>query len=148
MSRFHSPEHYYVTLFHELIHSTGHPSRLNREGIANFDRFGSERYSKEELVAEIGSAFLCAHTGISKPEIETKATAYLQNWIATLKGDSRLIVSAAAQPQHAADMILGTQTDQRTQDTEHRPANSARSSATSGALRLTVSADFQAPAIQ
>lgn len=96
MSRFHSSEHYYATLFHELVHSTGHVSRLNREGITNFDRFGSERYSKEELVAEIGSAFLCAHTGISKPEIETNTTAYLQSWIEALKGDSRLIVSAAA----------------------------------------------------
>ena len=118
MSRFHSSEYYYATLFHELVHSTGHTSRLNREGIANFDRFGSERYSKEELVAEIGSAFLCAHTGIGKPEIETNNTAYLRSWIETLKGDSRLIVSAAAQAQHAADMILGTQTEEQSQDSE------------------------------
>lgn len=115
-SRFHSSEHYYTTLFHELIHSTGHSSRLDREGIANFDRFGSERYSKEELIAEIGSAFLCAHTGISKPEIETNTTAYLQSWIASLKGNSRLIVSAAAQAQRAVDMILGTQIEERSQE--------------------------------
>jgi antirestriction protein ArdC len=119
MSRFHSSEFYYATLFHEMVHSTGHPSRLNREGIANFDKFGSERYSKEELVAEIGSAFLCGHTGIAKPEIESNTTAYLQNWTAALKGDSRLIVSAAAQAQHAVDMILGTPVEEPAQDSDH-----------------------------
>lgn len=58
------------------------------------------------------------HTGISKPEIETNTTAYLQSWISTLKGDARLIVSAAAQAQHAVDMILGTQTEEQSQDSE------------------------------
>ncbi|HWX54843.1 MAG TPA: ArdC-like ssDNA-binding domain-containing protein [Verrucomicrobiae bacterium] len=108
MSRFLSAENYYATLFHEMIHSTGHASRLARPGIIEFDRFGSQQYSREELIAEIGSAFLCGHAGISKPEIQENTTAYLQNWIAELKGDSRLIVSAAAQAQHAADMVLGT----------------------------------------
>jgi antirestriction protein ArdC len=106
IERFHSAEHYYATLFHELVHSTGHPSRLNRPGVANFDRFGSEQYSKEELIAECGAAFLCGHTGIANESVERNATAYLQNWIAVLKGDSRLIVSAAAQAQRAVDMIL------------------------------------------
>ncbi|HET6844830.1 MAG TPA: ArdC-like ssDNA-binding domain-containing protein [Candidatus Angelobacter sp.] len=115
-SRFVSSEHYYATLFHELIHSTGHASRLNRDGISSFDKFGSERYSKEELIAEIGSAFLCGHTGINKPEIEQQTTAYLQGWIAKLKGDSRLVVSAAAQAQHAADMILGACSEEQPED--------------------------------
>lgn len=106
IERFHSVEHYYATLFHELMHSTGHPSRLNRPGVANFDRFGSEQYSKEELIAECGAAFLCGHTGIANESVERNATAYLQNWIALLKGDSRLIVSAAAQAQRAVDIIL------------------------------------------
>jgi antirestriction protein ArdC len=106
IERFHSAEHYYVTLFHELVHSTGHPSRLNRLGVANFDRFGSEQYSKEELIAECGAAFLCGHTGIANESVERNATAYLQNWIAALRGDSRLIVSAASQAQRAVDMIL------------------------------------------
>jgi antirestriction protein ArdC len=70
------------------------------------------------MVAEIGSAFLCAHTGISKPELETNTTAYLQSWIETLKGDPRLIVSAAAQAQRAVDMILGTQPEEQFQDSE------------------------------
>jgi|SRR5579859_1848179 len=122
VSRFRSAEFYYAILFHELIHSTGHESRLNREGVANLDTFASERYSKEELIAEIGSAFLCGHAGISKPEIEQNTTAYLQNWIAALKGDSRLIVSAAAQAQHAADMILGSSAEQQdAQDTDQLP---------------------------
>ncbi len=121
VSRFSSAEFYYAILFHELIHSTGHQSRLNREGVTTLDKFGSERYSKEELIAEIGSAFLCGHAGISKPEIEQNTTAYLQNWIAALKGDSRLVISAAAQAQHAADMILGTATEQEAQDIEQLP---------------------------
>lgn len=106
IERFHSAEHYYATLFHELVHSTGHPSRLNRPGVANFDRFGSEQYSREELIAECGAAFLCGHTGITNESVERNAAAYLQNWITALKGDSRLIVSAAAQAQRAVDMIL------------------------------------------
>jgi antirestriction protein ArdC len=109
MSRFLSAENYYATLFHEMIHSTGHASRLARPGIIEFDRFGSQQYSREELIAEIGSAFLCGHAGSSKPEIEQNTTAYLQNWITELKGDSRLIISAAAQAQNAVDMILGVQ---------------------------------------
>lgn len=110
IERFHSAEQYYATLFHELVHSTGHPSRLNRPGVANFDRYGSEQYSKEELVAECGAAFLCGHTGIANESVERNATAYLQNWIAALKGDSHLIVSAAAQAQRAVDMILNQST--------------------------------------
>jgi len=92
--------------YRHKVHSTGHPSRLNRPGVANFDRFGSEQYSKEELIAECGAAFLCGHTGIANESVERNAAAYLQNWIAALKGDSRLIVSAAAQAQRAVAMIL------------------------------------------
>jgi antirestriction protein ArdC len=116
LSRFDSQEHFFATIYHELIHSTGHASRLNREAITTGARFGSESYSREELIAEIGSAFLCGHTGINKPEIEENTTAYLQNWIAVLKGDSRLVVSAAAHAQHAADMILGTAEKEQTED--------------------------------
>jgi antirestriction protein ArdC len=127
MSRFRSPEHYYATLFHEIIHSTGHASRLARPGITDFDRFGSQQYSREELIAEIGSAFLCGHAGISKPEIEQNTTAYLQNWIAELKGDSRLIVSAAAQAQHGADMVLRVcHSDERTGQLPEQEASPAQ----------------------
>lgn len=93
--------------FHELAHATGHPSRLNRfELEANDHKFGSESYSKEELVAELTAAMLCGHCGISPAVIENSA-AYCQSWIAGLKGDSRLIVSAASAAQKASDYIQG-----------------------------------------
>ena len=104
-SAFHSAEEYYSTLFHELTHSTGHPSRVGREGIMNHNPFGSEDYSKEELVAEMGAAMLCGVAGIESQTLDNSA-AYLQTWINKLKSDSRLIVSAASQAQKAADYIL------------------------------------------
>ena len=70
-----SPAAYYATLFHELIHSTGHESRLNREGIANANRSDDIRYAQEELVAEMGAAFLCALTGVETPDLTSNSTA-------------------------------------------------------------------------
>jgi antirestriction protein ArdC len=99
-------EEFYSTLFHELTHSTGHKSRIGREGIENLNEFGSESYSKEELIAEMGAAMLCGVTGISPAVIENNA-AYLQCWINRLKGDSKLLLSAASQAQKASDYILG-----------------------------------------
>jgi len=104
---FNSSEGYYATLFHELTHSTGHASRIGREGIENLNEFGSESYSKEELVAEMGSAMLCGVAGIAPATLENSA-AYLQNWLERLKADSRLLVSAASQAQKACDYIRGT----------------------------------------
>ncbi len=104
-SAFHSSEEYYATVFHELTHSTGHSSRLSREGILNHNPFGSDDYSKEELVAEMGAAMLCGVAGIESHTIENSA-AYLQTWITRLQSDVRLIVSAASQAQKAADYIL------------------------------------------
>jgi antirestriction protein ArdC len=106
-SLFNSAEEYYSTLFHELTHSTGHPSRVGREGIEVLNTFGSESYSKEELIAEMGAAMLCGVTGIAPATIENSA-AYLQSWISRLKGDSKLLVSAASAAQKAADYIRGT----------------------------------------
>jgi len=104
-SAFHSAEEYYSTFFHELTHSTGHPSRVGREGIMEHNPFGSEDYSKEELVAEMGAAMLCGVAGVASRTLGNSA-AYLQSWISKLKSDSRLIVSAASQAQKAADYIL------------------------------------------
>lgn len=87
-------EEYYGTLFHELTHSTGHSKRLDRGLDTELTPFGSPDYSREELVAEMGAAFLCAAAGISPPTIEQSA-AYLQGWIDVLKGDRRLVVNAA-----------------------------------------------------
>jgi antirestriction protein ArdC len=103
---FQSQAEYYSTLFHELTHSTGHPKRLGREGIDKIQPFGSEDYSKEELVAEMGSAMLCGVAGIEQATISNSA-AYLRSWITRLKADSRLVVSAARAAQEAADYIRG-----------------------------------------
>jgi antirestriction protein ArdC len=102
--RFTTRPGYYSTLFHELAHSTGHGSRLDRQ-IAN--NFGSNPYAKEELIAEMASAYLCAHAGIEQSIIENQA-AYLAGWIEALKGDARLAVQAASAAQKAANYILAT----------------------------------------
>lgn len=102
-----SAEAYYSTLFHELTHSTGHTSRLNRfEENSTDHQFGSESYSREELIAEMGAAMLSGIAGISQATLNSSAS-YLQSWINRLKSDSRLIVSAASHAQKAADYILG-----------------------------------------
>jgi antirestriction protein ArdC len=104
---FESPESWYSILFHELTHSTGHEKRLARfEGPDQF-LFASTSYSKEELVAEMGAAFLCGETGISQ-DVENSA-AYLASWLRALRQskNSRLIVEAAGKAQKAADLILG-----------------------------------------
>ena len=102
---FDAPEAYYSTLFHELGHSTGHTSRLNRKGVAETALFGSFTYGQEELVAEMTSAFLCSHCHISQPVIDNQA-AYIGSWVKTIKSDIKLAVVAAAQAQKAADFIL------------------------------------------
>ena len=103
-------EEYYSTLFHELSHATGHPSRLDRPGAANTAAFGSADYSREELVAEMGAAFLSGHCAIETATIENSA-AYIAGWLRRLRDDHRLVVTAAAQAQKAADYILGTTFD-------------------------------------
>lgn len=112
LQQFDSAEEYYSALFHELGHSTGHESRLNRHGITGMHPFGAKEYSKEELVAEMTSAFLCAHCGIASSTLENSA-AYLQGWLKTLRADKRLLISAAAQAQKAADFILNKQTTEQ-----------------------------------
>ena len=103
---FRSAAGYYATMFHELGHSTGHTSRLNRTTVTQNARFGSETYSREELVAELTSAFLCQTIGLDNSTVENSA-AYCQGWLSALKGDSKFIVVAAAQAQRAADYIRG-----------------------------------------
>jgi antirestriction protein ArdC len=105
-SCFNSVEEYYSTLFHELTHSTGHLRRLNRPSLTDFDRFGDQNYSREELVAEMGAAFLAGYCGIENRTFNNSAS-YLANWLDALKNDSRMIVVAASQAQKAADLILG-----------------------------------------
>jgi len=103
---FHSSEEYYATQFHELAHSTGHAKRLHRGNFDNPVSFASESYSKEELIAEMTAAMLCGVAGIEQKTLNNSA-AYLKTWIARLKSDSRLLVSASSQSQKAADFIQG-----------------------------------------
>ena len=103
---FMSSEAYYSTIFHELSHSTGHPDRLNRKTLVAGAPFRSPTYSREELVAEMGAAFLCAEAGIQDPTIENSA-AYINGWLKYLSSDPRTLLVAGAQAQKAADYILG-----------------------------------------
>jgi len=101
---FTSTQAFATTLFHELTHSTGHKSRLNRDEVGS-GRFGSETYGKEELIAEMGAGMIAASVGID-PDYPQSA-AYLRSWLEALKDDKRLLVSAAARAQKAADHVLG-----------------------------------------
>ncbi len=103
---FRSPQEYYSTLFHELSHATGHQKRLARPTLMDLCPFGSTNYSKEELVAEMGAAFLCGHCGIENTTVDNSA-AYIGSWLTRLRNDKTLVILAAAQAQKAADYILG-----------------------------------------
>ena len=98
---------YYSTTFHELTHSTGHKNRLNRLESGTVAAFGSETYSKEELVAEIGSASLMNIVGIETPKTFKNSTAYIQSWLQVLKNDNKFIVSASSRAEKAVNCILG-----------------------------------------
>ncbi len=103
-SLFPKAEHYYSVLFHELTHSTGHASRLDRATLRDLLTFGDTNYSKEELCAEMGAAYLCSIAGIANETVNDSA-AYIQGWLCRLRHDKRLLVQAAAQAQKAADFI-------------------------------------------
>jgi antirestriction protein ArdC len=97
-----------ATTLHEISHSVGHEKRLAREGITEVAPFGSPVYSREELVAELSAAFLCAEAGISNAVIRNQA-AYLAGWLSRFRDDRKLIIHAAAQAQRAVDYILNRQ---------------------------------------
>jgi antirestriction protein ArdC len=103
---FTDPESYYATLLHELTHWTRHPSRLDRE--FGRKRWGDEGYAAEELVAELGAAFLCADLAIT-PEPRADHASYIASWRDVLKNDKRAIFTAAAHAQRAADYLHGLQ---------------------------------------
>jgi antirestriction protein ArdC len=103
---FKKADHFYSVLGHEAIHLTGHPSRCNRE-LRN--RFGSALYAAEELVAELGSAFLAAELQL-QTEPRTENAPYIENWLRVLKNDKRAIFTAAGKAQQAVDWLLSRQT--------------------------------------
>ena len=102
-------EAYYSTLLHELTHWTGHKSRLARLELKN--RYGSEGYAFEELVAELGAAFACQSLGITTIPREDHA-AYIQSWLKVLQGDNKAVFRAAAEAQKALDFLQGLQSTQ------------------------------------
>jgi antirestriction protein ArdC len=97
-------EKFYAVAFHEVTHSTGHASRCGREGLVNFDHFGSERYAREELTAEMGSAMLCAIAGIETAF--ANSAAYIASWLRALRDDRTLVSRAATEAGRAVDYIL------------------------------------------
>jgi antirestriction protein ArdC len=103
LNKFESSEYYYAVMFHELTHWTGGKSRLDR---IESTSFGSDPYAKEELIAEIGSAFLCHQTGIENASIIENEKAYIQGWSERLQKEPKLIIQAASAAQKAVDLIL------------------------------------------
>ena len=97
---------WYSTTFHELSHSSGHKSRLNRLQTNAIASFGSEEYSREELCAEISSATLMSIAGIETPKTFRNSTAYIQNWLQVLRNDNKFIVSASSKAEKAVNYIL------------------------------------------
>ena len=102
--QFKSMEERYSTAFHELAHSTGHRSRLNR--LRATSHFGNESYSKEELVAEITATALMNYAGLETQSTFRNSTAYIQNWLTALRNDKRIIVSASGAASKAFDFIV------------------------------------------
>lgn len=106
--QFDSQAEFYSTIFHELTHSTGHKSRLNRfADDTKLAAFGSPDYSKEELVAEIGSAASLHRLGIETPDSFQNSTAYIQGWLTALSNDNRMLVGASSRAAKAVDLIFG-----------------------------------------
>lgn len=97
---FESREEYYSSLFHEIIHWTGHPSRLNR----STGRYGTKEYAYEELIAEIGSAYLCSLCGIANKIIDNQ-TSYIQGWIRLMKENPRIIMEASKEAGRAVEIV-------------------------------------------
>lgn len=103
--QFHTAEGFYSTLFHEGAHATGHQTRLNRDGVTQTILFGREAYSREELVAEFASAFLCAEVGLVK-QVENQV-GYIKGWLKALHNDPNMLMWSASRAEKAANHILG-----------------------------------------
>jgi antirestriction protein ArdC len=116
MERFDNSESYYDTLFHEIIHWTGHKKRLNRPEITkNNIEYGSPEYTLEELTAEIGASFLGSMTGIAE-KVEEDNTAYIKQWLKVLKNDRKYIVIASSKAQKGVEYILNEHKTEREVD--------------------------------
>lgn len=105
LKQFRSTTGFYETLFHELTHSTGHESRLNR--LSKDAKFGNDAYAKEELIAEIGAASILSLLGMETEASFQNNAAYIQSWLRALKNDKKMIVSAAGKAEKAINLIMG-----------------------------------------
>lgn len=113
LEQFENAAGYYGTAFHELTHSTGHKTLLNRFGDnAAVAEFGSDCYSREELVAEIGACSILHELGLESHKTFRNSAAYIQGWLRALKNDKRMIVSAASRAEKAIRLILNHKEDQ------------------------------------
>jgi antirestriction protein ArdC len=120
-STFRSQEDYYHTIYHEMTHASGHSSRLDREGVTERAKFGSENYSKEELIAELGAAFLSNEAGILDLVRFENSAAYLASFVSKFENDPRMVVSAASQAQRASDFIMGIEQKESLQECQVSP---------------------------
>lgn len=125
LASFDKEQEYYSTLFHEMVHSTGHESRLGRK----FGRQGTKEYAFEELIAELGASYLCAEAGTLYFTLNNSA-AYLKHWLSRLQDimseDKKFFLMAAAKAQAAADFILDVKEDKREEATEPKPAKAVK----------------------
>lgn len=113
---FNSDSAYYCVAFHELIHSTGHASRLNRNEVMDGNTFGNHDYSIEELVAEMGAVYLCNEIGLDT--MFDNSLAYLKSWLSTFKDDVKLLVTASGRAQKAVDYMLNIDNSPKKDDDE------------------------------
>ena len=108
--QFENANDYYSVAFHEAAHSTGHTSRLNRDIGAS--SFGTQKYSREELVAEMAAAMLMNEVGIEIPETFQNSASYIKSWLTKLRDDNKMILTSSGAAQKATDLILGNYPDE------------------------------------
>ena len=125
LEAFNTPEGYYKVLFHECVHSTGHSSRLNREEMQGTSKKGSERYSREELTAEMGANFLAARCGFNMAQdsdLLEQTASYIAGYMNVFQMDKKVFYTAARQAQKAANYILGEQPESQTTNVDNEQA--------------------------
>ena len=107
LDSFKTEDHYLATYLHEAMHSTGHSSRLDRGVDTKVAAFGSQDYSREELVAELGASFAAGMLGTDVPAVNANRDAYIKGWLRALKDDPKAVIWASGRAAKAADMVLG-----------------------------------------
>lgn len=118
LESFDKSENYYCTLFHELVHSTGHEKRLNRKELTDSKKMASDSYSIEELTAEIGACYLNSMVGIENQTLSNNV-AYILGWLKQLRNDSRFVLYSATQAQKAIDFILNIPAFEEKEETQN-----------------------------